>query len=79
VAKSAKTNKPQKAGILAGKKRGGQPGNRNAARSVPNLSHRIRDLTRRINAALRAGNALIAGRAQKTRPSRDAASEGVTP
>lgn len=58
VAQNAKTNKPQKTGIIAGKKRGGQPGNRNATRPVPSLSRRIRDLNRRINAALRASDAL---------------------
>jgi hypothetical protein len=53
AAKTAKTKKPQKTGIVGGRKRGGQPGNRNAAKPVTPLS-RIRDLNRRIRAALRA-------------------------
>lgn len=52
VGEKAKTNKPQKTGIVGGKKRGGQPGNRNAAGPVTALS-RARDLNRRIRAALR--------------------------
>jgi hypothetical protein len=54
VGHAAKTNKSQKTGIVAGRKRGGQPGNRNAAKPVPALSARLRDLNRRIRAALRA-------------------------
>lgn len=58
AAKNAKTNKPQKTGIIAGRKRGGQPGNRNAAKPVTVLSQ-VRDLHRRIRAALRAADAQV--------------------
>ena len=49
----AQTNNRQKTGIIPGKKRGGQKGNRNAAKPVHALSTRIRDLKRRARAAIR--------------------------
>jgi hypothetical protein len=48
-----KTNKPQPTGIPAPRRRGGQPGNTNAAKPANALS-RLKDLRRRIRAALRA-------------------------
>jgi hypothetical protein len=54
AAKTAKTKKPQKTGIVGGRKRGGQPGNRNAAKPMTMISRQVRDLNRRIRAALRA-------------------------
>ncbi len=49
-----KTNDSQATGIPRRRRRGGQPGNRNAAKSFLTLSHRLRDLKRRIRAALKA-------------------------
>jgi len=48
-----KTNKSQPTGIPATRRRGGQVGNTNAARSMNALSRRLRDLKRRIRAALK--------------------------
>lgn len=49
-----KTNDSQPTGIPAPRRRGGQPGNRNAAKSMDTLSRRLRELKRRIRAALKA-------------------------
>jgi hypothetical protein len=49
-----KTNDSQATGIPAPRRRGGQRGNTNAAKPVPTLSRRLRDLKRRIRAALKA-------------------------
>jgi hypothetical protein len=49
-----KTNDSQATGIPPLRRRGGQPGNANAARSVNALSNRLRALKRRIRAALKA-------------------------
>ena len=49
-----KTNNRQMVAITPRRKRGGQPGNQNAARPVPTLSRKLRDLKRRIRAALKA-------------------------
>lgn len=49
-----KTNDSQATGIPAPRRRGGQPGNRNAAKPVLALSHRLRALKRRVRAALKA-------------------------
>ena len=48
-----KTNDSQATGIPARRRRGGQPGNKNAAKSVRALSRRLRELKRRIRAALK--------------------------
>ncbi len=48
-----KTNNRQAVGIAPRRRRGGQPGNRNAARPVPTLSRKVRALKRRIRAALK--------------------------
>jgi hypothetical protein len=48
-----KTNDSQATGISARRRRGGQPGNTNAAKPLPTLSRRLRDLKRRIRAALK--------------------------
>jgi hypothetical protein len=44
------------------RRRGGQPGNRNAARPVPSLLTQVRALRRRIHAALRIADAELAAR-----------------
>jgi hypothetical protein len=49
-----KTNDSQVTGILPRRRRGGQPGNQNAARSILALSRRLKDVKRRIRAALKA-------------------------
>jgi hypothetical protein len=49
-----KTNDSQATGIPPRRRRGGQPGNQNAAKPFPTLSRRLRALRRRIRAALRA-------------------------
>jgi hypothetical protein len=49
-----KTNDSQVPEIPRRRRRGGQPGNRNAARSILALSHRLKALKRRIRAALKA-------------------------
>jgi len=49
-----KTNDSQASEIPARRRRGGQKGNRNAAKPVNALSRRLRDLKRRIRAALKA-------------------------
>lgn len=61
-AENRKTNKPQKTGIAATKRRGGQPGNRNAARPLTALSACIRRFDRQMRAALRRSDAQIAAR-----------------
>ena len=49
-----KTNDSQATGIPPRRRRGGQPGNANAAKPLPTLSRRLRDLKGRIRAALKA-------------------------
>ena len=49
-----KTNDSQATGIPARRRRGGQPGNKNATKPVRTLSRRLRALKRRIRAALKA-------------------------
>jgi hypothetical protein len=49
-----KTNDSQATGIPARRRRGGQPGNANAAKPVRTLSRRLRALKRRIRATLKA-------------------------
>ncbi|MDB5734178.1 MAG: hypothetical protein JWN16_815 [Alphaproteobacteria bacterium] len=49
-----KTTVPQPTGIPPRRRGGGQSGNQNAARPIPTLSRRLRDLKRRIRAALKA-------------------------
>lgn len=46
-----KTNDSQVPGIPPRRRRGGQPGNRNAAKSMDALSNHLRALKRRIRAA----------------------------
>lgn len=48
-----KTNDSQATGIPPRRRRGGQPGNQNAAKPVRALSRRLRALKRRIRAALK--------------------------
>ena len=49
-----KTNIRQPTGIPPRRRRGGQPGNTNAAKPVHALSRRLRALKRRLRAALKA-------------------------
>lgn len=49
-----KTNTSQPTGIPPLRRRGGQPGNSNAAKTMLTLSRRLRQLKRRIRAALKA-------------------------
>lgn len=49
-----KTNGRQASGIPRPRRRSGQAGNTNAARPVNTLSRRLKDLKRRIRAALKA-------------------------
>ncbi len=49
-----KTNNRQVVGMTPRRRRGGQPGNHNAAKPLPTLSRKVRDLKRRIRAALKA-------------------------
>ncbi len=49
-----KTNNRQVTGIIPCRRRGGQPGNQNAAKPVSTLSRKVRALKRRIRAALKA-------------------------
>jgi hypothetical protein len=56
-----KTNNRQRTGIIPGKKRGGQPCNRNAAKPVHSLSAvqaKVRDFKRRARAAIRMADGL---------------------
>jgi hypothetical protein len=56
MSQKPKTNNRQKTGIIPAKARGGQPGNRNAAKPVHALSlleARLRDIRRRLRATLR--------------------------
>ena len=54
MTRKCKTTVAQPTGIPPRRRGGGQPGNRNAAKPVPTLSARLRDLRRRIRAALKA-------------------------
>jgi len=49
-----KTNNRQAIGIAPRRRRGGQPGNQNAAKPVSTLSRKVRALKRAIRAALKA-------------------------
>jgi hypothetical protein len=49
-----KTNTGQAIDRPRTRRRGGQPGNQNAAKPLPTLSRRLRALRRRIRAALKA-------------------------
>jgi len=52
MSRNRKTNDSQASGIPRARRRGGQPGNRNAVKPVTPLSAAMRDLDRRIRAAL---------------------------
>lgn len=56
MSKMPKTNKRQRLDIAARPRRGGQPGNRNAAKPVHPLSNRIAALKRRARALIRAAD-----------------------
>jgi hypothetical protein len=53
MSQKRKTNNGQGVGFAPRRRRGGQPGNRNAAKPVPTLSRKVRELKRRIRAALK--------------------------
>jgi hypothetical protein len=66
-----KTNNRQKPGIIPGKKLGGQPGNRNAAKPVSPLSAMeaiLRDFRRRASAAIRAADGVRCPRGSTSSP-----------
>jgi hypothetical protein len=53
MSQNAKTNNRQVLGMTRGRRRGGQPGNRNAAKPVHALSLVIADFRRRVRTAIR--------------------------
>jgi hypothetical protein len=53
MTQNRKTNNRQRIGITPRRRRGGQPGNQNAAKPLPTLSRTVRDLKRRIRKALK--------------------------